>query len=117
MQRVEDKILALVGARMPRDCLGPARDHYLADVAADQNLAVTVGGRHRIVGAAIAHQRQRTDPAWPLLAGIVRRRRQLMECRQIPNQPFANRLLVTAQPIAEPAATTLEQLLVERREA
>src|ERR1700736_4648874 len=40
-----------------------------------------------------------------------------MERRQIPHQPFADRLLVTAQPIPEPAATTLEQLLVQRREA
>ena len=58
MQRVEDKILALVGARMTRDHLGPAADHHLVDVAADQNLAVTIGGRHRIVGAPIAYQRQ-----------------------------------------------------------
>ena len=63
MQRVEDKVLALVGARMTGDHLGPAGDHHLVDVAADQHLAVAVGGRHRIVGAAIAHQRQRADPA------------------------------------------------------
>ena len=117
MQRVEDEVLALVGARMTRDHLGPAADHHLVDVAADQNLAVTIGGRHRIVGAAIAHQRQRADPARLLLAGIVGRRRQLMERRQIPHQPFANRLLVTAQAITEPAATPLEQLLVQRRKA
>src|SRR3954468_14929768 len=122
MQRVEDKVLALVGARMTRDHLGPAADHHLVDKAADQNLAVTVGGRYRIVGAAIAHQRQRADPAWLLLAGIGRRRRPLMERRhlthprRIPPQPFADRLLVTAQAIADPAATTLEQLLVQRRE-
>ena len=117
MQRVEDEVLALVGARMTRDHLGPAADHHLVDVAADQNLAVTIGGRHRIVGAAIAHQRQRADPARLLLAGIVGRRRQLMERRQIPHQPFANRLLVTAQAITKPAATPLEQLLVQRRKA
>jgi len=40
-----------------------------------------------------------------------------MERRQIPHQPFADRLLVTAQPIPEPTATTLEQLLVQRRQA
>ena len=40
-----------------------------------------------------------------------------MERRQIPHQPFADRLLVTAQAITEPAATPLEQLLVQRREA
>src|ERR1700732_540264 len=57
MQRVEDEVLALVGARMTGDHLGPAGDHHLMDVAADQNLAVAVGSRYRVVGAAIAHQR------------------------------------------------------------
>jgi hypothetical protein len=37
-----------------------------------------------------------------------------VERRQIPDQPFANRLVVTTQPIAEPAATPLQQLLVQR---
>jgi hypothetical protein len=36
---------------------------------------------------------------------------------QIPNQPFADRLVVSAQPIPEPAPTTLEQLLVQRYQA
>ena len=57
MQRVEDKVLALVRARMTGDCLGPAADHHLVDIAADHHLAVAVGGRYRVVGAAIAHQR------------------------------------------------------------
>src|SRR4030081_159131 len=52
-----------------------------------------------------------------LLAGVVGHRRQGMERRQTPPQPFADRLLVTAQPIPEPTATTLEQLLVQRRQA
>jgi len=37
-----------------------------------------------------------------------------VECRQIPDQAFANRLLVPAQPIPEPALTTLDQLRVRR---
>ena len=57
MQRVEDEVLAFVGARMTGDHLGPAGDHHLVNVAADQDLAMAVGGRHRVVGAAIAHQR------------------------------------------------------------
>jgi hypothetical protein len=57
MQRVENEVLALVGAWMTGDHLSAAGDHHLVDVAADQNLAVPVGGRHRVVGAAIAHQR------------------------------------------------------------
>jgi len=40
-----------------------------------------------------------------------------VEHRQIPDQPFANRLLVTPQPIAEPAATPLQQLIVQCRQA
>ena len=35
---------------MTGDYLRPAGDHYLVDIAADQNLAVPVGGRHRVVG-------------------------------------------------------------------
>src|SRR6266403_5493981 len=102
---------------MTGDHLRPAGDHYLVDVAADQNLAVPEGGRHRVVGAAIAHQQLRTDPACLLLAGVIGRWRQGVERLQIPNQPFADRLVVTAQPIPEPAPTTLEQLLVQRRQA
>jgi len=33
-----------------------------------------------------------------------------LEGRQIPRQPLADRRVVTAQPIAEPAAAILEQL-------
>jgi hypothetical protein len=40
-----------------------------------------------------------------------------LEGRQIPRQALADRLVVTAQPIGKPAATTLEQLLVQRRKA
>src|SRR5207237_540154 len=39
MQRVEDEVLALVGARMTGDHLGPAGDHHLLDIAADQEMA------------------------------------------------------------------------------
>jgi hypothetical protein len=95
MQWVVDKIFPLVRARMSGDYLRPAGDHHLIDVAADQDLAVAVGGRHRVVGAAIAHQRQRTDPARLLLAAIVRRRGQVVERRKVSDQPFTDRLLVT----------------------
>src|SRR5207237_8966470 len=42
---------------------------------------------------------------------------QGLDGAQIPCQALADWLVVTAQPMAEPAATTLEQLLVQRREA
>ena len=38
---------------------------------------------------------------------------QAVERLEIPHQPFADRLLVTAQPIPKPTATTLEKLLVQ----
>ena len=57
MQRIKNKVLTLVGALMPGNHLGAAGDRHLVDVAADQDLTVAVGGRHRIVSAAIAHQR------------------------------------------------------------
>src|SRR5258708_24479378 len=50
MQRVEDEVLALVGAQMAGDHLGSTRDHHLVDIAADHHLTVAIGGsrpRHR----------------------------------------------------------------------
>src|SRR5436190_15882329 len=95
-------VVTLVGAPMTGDHPGPAGDHHLVDVAADHNLAVPVSGWHRIVGAAIAHQQLQADPTGPLLTGVIGRGRQRVERLQIPNQPFTDRLVVTAQPIAEP---------------
>ena len=117
MQRVEDKALAFIGARMTGDHRGSAGDHHLMDIAADYHFPVAIGGRYRVVGAAIAHQRLRADPSRLLFAGVIGCWRQVLEGRQIPRQALADCLVVTAQPIAEPAATTLEQLLVQRREA
>src|SRR5438270_4007563 len=117
MQRVEDKALAFIGARMTGDHRGSTGDHHLMDIAADYHFPVAIGGWYRVVGAAIAHQRVRADPGGPLLAGVIGCWRQVLEGRQIPRQALADCLVVTAQPIGEPAATTLEQLLVQRREA
>jgi hypothetical protein len=43
--------------------------------------------------------------------------RQVLEGCQIPRHALANRLVVTAQPLGKPSATTLEQLLVQRHKA
>jgi hypothetical protein len=40
------------------------------DVTADQHFAVTVGSRHRVVAASVAHQGERADPRGSLLAGL-----------------------------------------------
>src|SRR6516164_11242793 len=104
---------SLHSAGMTGDPLGPTGDHHLMDVAADQDLAMAVGGRHRIFGAAIAHQQLRADATRLLLTGVVRRRWQAVERLQISHQPFTDRLPTTAQPIPKPTATTLEKLLVQ----
>src|SRR5207244_12568219 len=92
-------------------------EHPLLHVAATPHLPLPIGGRYRVVGAAIAHQRLRADPARLLLAGFIGHWRQRFESRQIPRQALTDRLVVTAQPIPEPVATTLEQLLVQGRKA
>jgi hypothetical protein len=101
---------------MTGDHLGSTGDHHVVDIAADHYFTVAIGGRHRVVSAVIAHQRLRADPAGLLLASVRGCWRQPLEYRQIPHQALADRLVVTAQPLGEPAATTLEQLLVQRRE-
>jgi hypothetical protein len=57
---------------MPGDHLGSTGDHHRTDAAADHHFTVAIGGRYRVVGAAIAHQRRRADPARLLLAGVIR---------------------------------------------
>src|SRR5438445_11075385 len=103
MQRVEDKALAFIGAWMTGDHRGSTGDHHLMDIAADYHFPVAIGGRYRVVGAAIAHQRLRADPGCLLFAGVIGCWRQVLEGRQIPRQALADCLVVTAQPIAEPA--------------
>jgi hypothetical protein len=71
MQWVEHEVLVRVGTRVPGDLLAGAGDHHFVDVTADQDLAMPVCGRHRIVVAAIAHQRQRADPRGLLFAGLI----------------------------------------------
>jgi transposase len=71
MQRVEHEVLVRVGTRVPGDLLAGAGDHHFVDITADQDLAMSVCGRHRIVVAAIAHQRQRADPRRLLFAGLI----------------------------------------------
>src|SRR5215469_750007 len=58
-----------------------------------------------------------TTPARRRRAGSARYRWCAIAAPTTRCRPFADRLLVTAQPIPEPTATTLEQLLVQRREA
>src|SRR5258708_24977168 len=62
MQRVEDEVLALVGAQMAGDHLGSTRDHHLVDIAADHHLTVAIGGPPPAGGAPLTHH---PPPAYP----------------------------------------------------
>ena len=80
---------------MTGDHRGSTGDHHLMDIAADHHFPVAIGGRYRVVGAAVAHQRLRADPGRLLLAGVIGCWWQGVERRQITLQAFADRLLVT----------------------
>ena len=85
---VEDEIVPLIGAEVSGDDLRPAADDHPVHVASYQNVAVPVGHRHRVVGGPVPHQGQGTDPARPLVAGVVRRGRQGQQGLQVPLHPL-----------------------------
>ena len=92
---------------MPGDHVGTARDHHLVDIAADQNLAMTVGRRHRVVGAAVAHQGQRAHSTCPLLPGVMRDRDQVVP----PDQPDQSVDLAPGAALTGPAEPVGEQVV------
>ena len=117
MQWVEDQVLAVVGPAVPGNHLRAARDNDLVDVAPDQHLAVAIGHGHRVVVAAVTHQRQRTRPSRALIAGIIGSRRQWQENLTIPLETLADGLLVTPQPRRLAPAALSRESIVEGLEA
>ncbi len=117
VQRVEDQIFTLVRPSMPRDHLGAAADHDLMDKGLDQDLAVAIGHGHGIITPTVANQRQRTDPARALVAGVVRRRWQRQKNLTIPFQARANRLGVTPQAGRLTLTASVVESGIERLEA
>src|ERR1700683_1141117 len=87
------------------------------DVAAHKNIAVTVGRRHRVVIAPVAHQRQRGDSRGHLLAGVVRRRQRHLQRGKVALQPLADRPVMTAQTVSHSTAAAFQQIGVQRLEA
>ena len=74
VSRLEDQRFPLVAATMAGNLVTAAHDHDLVHVAFHYHRPVAVGGRHRIVIAAVAHQRQRRDPRRALVAAASHRR-------------------------------------------
>jgi hypothetical protein len=97
VHRIEDHVGLLVGPSVPRDHLGAAADDDLVHIAANLDLVMGKGDRHRIVIATIAHHGDRGDPGADLLAGVIGCCRQDHQRIEIMQQPFADRLAVTPQ--------------------
>ena len=75
VHRLEDHVGLLVGPSVPRDHFRAAADDDLADIAADLDLAMSIGDRHRVIVAVVAYHRDRGGPGTDLVAGVVGRRR------------------------------------------
>jgi len=116
VQRIGHEVLARVGTRMARDNLSATGDDDLVHIPSDQNLLVAVGRRHRVVVVPVANQRQRTDPTRPLLTGIVGGWQRLVEGRQIVCEPLPDRAVISAQPVRQPLAATLQKMRIQRLE-
>ena len=75
-----------------RDHLTTTANDHLSDIAADPDVAVTVGDRHRVIIGLVAHQCLGADSSGGLITGIERRRGEFGHRRQIPREPFADGL-------------------------
>ena len=92
VQWIEDQLLTPVAATMTGDLLTPADDHDDVHVALHHHVAVAVGGWHRVVVAAVAHQRQRRDPRRARVAGFIRDRRQRQQRGAVAREALPDRL-------------------------
>ena len=57
VQRIVNRLLMALAARMAGDDLTSTADRHLIHGAFDQHLAMAVSGGHRVIVAAIAHKR------------------------------------------------------------
>ena len=117
VERVEDHVLAFVGAWVAGDDLGVAADHHSVDVAAHPHLPIPVGDGDGVVVVVVAHQGLRTHLARGLMTGIERRARQRGHRLEVALQALRDALSVPAQHVALSLAAALLQIQVERLEA
>ena len=76
-----------------------------------------MGGRHRVVVALVAHERERGDPGRPAVAGVVGYRWPRQQGGEVALQPLANALGMAAQPVIQPVEAMLLEPRVELGEA
>ena len=116
MLRIEDELAAVIDAGMAGDLIRAADNRHLIDKAFHQDVAKAVGGWHRIIVHAIAHERGRGDFGRALVAGREWRLGQRAQDRSIRNEPSTDRLLVAAGAFILAGTVALFQTGVERLE-
>src|SRR5665213_3771891 len=82
-------------------------------VALHQSLTVSILGWHRVVVAAIANQRQRSDSHRDILAGLIRSCGQRQHRCTVAFEALTDGLGVTAQPPLAPLAALHLEVCVE----
>ena len=117
VKRVEVEVLSFRETAMASDDLGAAGDHHLVDIAAHQNVTMSVGARDGIIIAAITHQRQRTDLGGEPVASILGNGGKLAQPGTVPFEALPDRLVMTAQPVVQASAALVFQPGIKLAEA
>src|SRR3954447_20191535 len=79
--------------------------------------AMAIGGRHRVVIAVVAYQRQCRDPGRFAVAGLIGGWGSRLQRRKITHQPLADALVLAANPVIQPLQTALFEMFIECGEA
>ena len=116
VQRVGHEHAGAVATQVPGDLDAAAQDHDLLDEALHQHVPEAVGGRHRVVVAAVANQRGRGDAPGPFLARLQRDRRLGTQDRTVGDQPCTDGLGMLSGPLILPAPAASLQIRVQRLE-
>ena len=116
MQRLGHEHAGAVAALMPGDLDARTQDHDLLDEALHQHVPKAIGGRHRVIVAAVANQCGRGDAPSPLLARLQRHCRQGTQDATIGDQPRADALGMLPGPLILSGSTASLQIGVQRLE-
>lgn len=114
VQRIVDKIGLVVAAGMGRNGLATTGDLDPLDISLGHNLLMTVARRHRVIVVAVTHQRQGSDAGGHLVTGLIGRRRQWHERRNVSPHTLGDRSAVASQDRLTPLGAGIEEAGVER---
>ena len=82
---------------MAGDDLGPATVDHLINVSPDDDIAVSVRRRYRVVVGLVPDQGQGTHPGRLLVAGVIGHRRPGQQGVQVPLHPLPDGLIMSPQ--------------------